>query len=1033
MVKALHAADIEVILDVVYNHTAEGNHLGPTLSFRGIDNANYYRLVDDDPAHYFDTTGTGNSLLMRSPHVLQLIMDSLRYWVTEMHVDGFRFDLAATLARQFHEVDRLSAFFDLVHQDPVVSQVKLIAEPWDVGDGGYQVGGFPPLWSEWNGKYRDTVRDFWRGEPSDARRVRQPAVGLADLYEHSGRRPHRQRQLRHRARRLHAERPRLLQREAQRGQRRGQPRRREPQPVLELRRRGSDRRPRDPRAPRTPAAQLPDDPAALAGRPDDLARRRAGAHAARQQQRVLPGQPDLVGRLGPGRGRRPSCSSSRAASSGCGRTTRCSGAAASSRASPTWGRLRPARHRLAHAGRPPHARRRVGRRPRARRHGVPQRRRDPGARHARAGDRRRQLPAAVQRPAGRRDVHGPGPSVTGTWTAVLDTDSRIESGSTVEAGTSLLLREQSIIVFTRPPIAPSPTSSGTGAVGDGGQRGGQADEGPRADGGVGRDAEAPHHPTAARRMSEPRPTPTRRLPSPGKAVPVSTYRVQLGADLTLDDVAARVPYLASLGVTHVYLSPVLRAAPGSTHGYDVVDHDEVSPDARRAAGAAPARDRRARHGPRPRARHRAQPHGGPHAGVAQPGAVVGTARGPGVAVRRLVRRRLVRGRRRRAHAGARRPHRGRPRPRRAAARGGRVPGEGPRTSCATTTTCSRCRPGTEALPLAELVERQHYRLAYWRVADEELNYRRFFDVGTLLAVRVEDPAVFDATHALVLSLLADGTIDGLRIDHPDGLADPARLPARGCARRPAAPGWWSRRSSRATRRCRADWETAGHHRLRRAVAHPGDVRRPRAERASSVPSCTGSPATPPTRSRPIVEHAKREIVDGPLYAEVHRLTSLAADICRDDLRLRDHTWRALRGLPDRAARRVRPLPRLRRARRDRAPGLARGHVRRGRAGPGPPVAGAQRDHGRRRATSCSAVRSAAPDATRGPRRDELVVRFQQTCGAVMAKGVEDTAFYRWTHLTSLCEVGGRPGAVRAHAHRPVRLGRRRRRSPRRSA
>ncbi|MBO9555652.1 glycogen debranching protein GlgX [Cellulomonas sp.] len=189
MVKELHAADIEVILDVVYNHTAEGNHLGPTLSFRGLDNANYYRLVDNERAHYFDTTGTGNSLLMRSPHVLQLIMDSLRYWVTEMHVDGFRFDLAATLARQFHEVDRLSAFFDLVHQDPVISQVKLIAEPWDVGDGGYQVGGFPPLWSEWNGKYRDTVRDFWRGEPSTLGEFASRLSGSSDLYEHTGRAP----------------------------------------------------------------------------------------------------------------------------------------------------------------------------------------------------------------------------------------------------------------------------------------------------------------------------------------------------------------------------------------------------------------------------------------------------------------------------------------------------------------------------------------------------------------------------------------------------------------------------------------------------------------------------------------------------------------------------------------------------------------------------------------------------------------------------------------------------------------------------
>ncbi|MBL1082657.1 glycogen debranching protein GlgX [Streptomyces actinomycinicus] len=189
MVKALHAAGLEVILDVVYNHTAEGNEMGPTLSFRGIDNASYYRLVDGDWGHYYDTTGTGNSLLMRHPYVLQLIMDSLRYWVTEMHVDGFRFDLAATLARQFHEVDRLSAFFDLIQQDPVISRVKLIAEPWDVGEGGYQVGNFPPLWSEWNGKYRDAVRDFWRAEPGSLGEFASRLTGSSDLYQHSRRRP----------------------------------------------------------------------------------------------------------------------------------------------------------------------------------------------------------------------------------------------------------------------------------------------------------------------------------------------------------------------------------------------------------------------------------------------------------------------------------------------------------------------------------------------------------------------------------------------------------------------------------------------------------------------------------------------------------------------------------------------------------------------------------------------------------------------------------------------------------------------------
>ena len=189
MVRALHEAGIEVILDVVYNHTAEGNHLGPTLSFRGLDNAAYYRLADDDPSRYVDYTGTGNSFNARNPHALQLIMDSLRYWILEMHVDGFRFDLASALARELHDVDRLSAFFDLVQQDPVVSQVKLIAEPWDVGEGGYQVGNFPPLWSEWNGKYRDTVRDFWRGEPATLGEFASRLTGSSDLYASSGRRP----------------------------------------------------------------------------------------------------------------------------------------------------------------------------------------------------------------------------------------------------------------------------------------------------------------------------------------------------------------------------------------------------------------------------------------------------------------------------------------------------------------------------------------------------------------------------------------------------------------------------------------------------------------------------------------------------------------------------------------------------------------------------------------------------------------------------------------------------------------------------
>jgi isoamylase len=190
MVKTLHAAGIEVILDVVYNHTAEGNHLGPTISYKGIDNPTYYRLSPDNPRFYFDYTGTGNTLNVRHPQTLQLVMDSLRYWVLEMHVDGFRFDLAAALARSLHEVDQLSSFFTLVHQDPVLSQIKLIAEPWDVGEGGYQVGNFPVRWAEWNGKYRDAIRRFWKGQGAGMGELAFRLTGSSDLYENDGRRPY---------------------------------------------------------------------------------------------------------------------------------------------------------------------------------------------------------------------------------------------------------------------------------------------------------------------------------------------------------------------------------------------------------------------------------------------------------------------------------------------------------------------------------------------------------------------------------------------------------------------------------------------------------------------------------------------------------------------------------------------------------------------------------------------------------------------------------------------------------------------------
>jgi len=498
---------------------------------------------------------------------------------------------------------------------------------------------------------------------------------------------------------------------------------------------------------------------------------------------------------------------------------------------------------------------------------------------------------------------------------------------------------------------------------------------------------------------------SRRIPAAGRPVPVSTYRVQLGADLTFDDVAARVPYLAALGVTHVYLSPILTAAPGSTHGYDVVDHDEVSPvlggidGLRRLAAAAHEHDLGLVLDIVPN--HMAVPtpvwHNGPLWSVMAQGPEspyahwfdVDWSAGDGALLAPVLGDRigtvLADGQITRDEV--------------------EIPGLGPTPVLRYFDHVFPIRPGTQALGLAELVERQHYRLAYWRVADEELNYRRFFDVGTLVAIRVEDPEVFDATHALVLDLLRDGTIDGLRIDHPDGLADPAGYLAR---LRETSDGAWVvvEKILEGDEELPGDWDTAGSTgyeamwRVQQTFVDPGGA----ADLAGLMHRVTGDASD---GFEDMANRAKREIVDGPLYAEVHRLTSLAADICRDDLRLRDHTFRALEDCLvellvafDRYRAYVIPGQTPRAQDVDvlaSAADEARAHLS--------PERGATMDVlvdlllGRE-------VGSAG--RTRGHRRDELVVRFQQTCGAVMAKGVEDTTFYRWTHLSALCEVGGAP-------------------------
>ncbi|ADG74639.1 malto-oligosyltrehalose synthase [Cellulomonas flavigena DSM 20109] len=499
--------------------------------------------------------------------------------------------------------------------------------------------------------------------------------------------------------------------------------------------------------------------------------------------------------------------------------------------------------------------------------------------------------------------------------------------------------------------------------------------------------------------------PERRSVRPGHPVPVSTYRVQLGADLTFDDVAARVPYYASLGVTHVYLSPVLAAAPGSTHGYDVVDHDTVSPvlggedglrrlaDVAHGAGLGLVLDIVPNHMavPTPVWHNRAlwsvlaDGSDSPFAAwfdvdwSAGDGAVLMPVLGDRIGAV------LARDELQLAEQD--------------------VPGVGTCTVLRYHDHVFPVRAGTEALPLAELVERQHYRLAYWKVADEELNYRRFFDVGTLVAVRVEDPEVFDATHALVLRLLREGVVDGLRIDHPDGLADPAGYLAR---LREVTDGAWVvvEKILAGAEELPDDWATAGTTgyealwRVQQAFVDPGGA----ALLGSVLHRVTGDGSD---AFEALEQDAKREVVDGPLYAEVHRLTNLAAEICHDDLRLRDHTWRALEECL------VELLVAFDRYRAYVVPGE-----------PAPPTSVAVLTTAAQRARRrLGAEREATMDVlvdlllgreagsagrTRDPRRDELVVRFQQTCGAVMAKGVEDTAFYRWTHLVALCEVGGEP-------------------------
>ncbi len=532
MVKALHRAGIEVILDVVYNHTAEGHHLGPMLAFKGADNFSYYRLMPDDHRLYMDFTGTGNSLNPVHPSVLRLIMDSLRYWVTDCHVDGFRFDLASALAREFYDVDRLSAFFDVIHQDPVLSQVKLIAEPWDVGPGGYQVGNFPVLWSEWNGVYRDTMRDYWRGA-SHSGEFAQRLSGSADLYESDGRDPfasinfitaHDGFTLRD-----------LVSYEHKRNEANKEHNRdgTDDNRTWNCGVEGETERSRDPRAAGAPTAQLHDDAVRLAGNADAARGRRDGTHAGRQQQRLVPGQRGLVVRLARRRGRSADARLHAAADPPAPRAPRVSPRHVPARQGAQG--LRAARRvvvsrRWAEDDPPRLAERR------ARAGDVPQRARDQDSRSPRRGLRGRLVPAAVQRAQRRSRVHVAAPAVRGAM------DARALHG-----GPRCPARERHL----RCP-----------------------DE-------------------AERHLALDRDPQAGQMSGPGAELR-ATYRLQLTADFGFAAARALVPYLRDLGVSHLYLSPSLQSRAGSQHGYDVVDPRRLS-DERGGAGefralSAAARD-----------------------------------------------------------------------------------------------------------------------------------------------------------------------------------------------------------------------------------------------------------------------------------------------------------------------------------------------------------------------------------------------------------------------------------------------------------
>ena len=1058
MVKGLHAAGIEVILDVVYNHTAEGNHQGPTFSLKGIDNRTYYRLVGDSPRHYFDYTGTGNSLNVRHPQALRLIMDSLRYWVEEMHVDGFRFDLASTLARSLHEVDRLSSFFMIINQDPVISRVKLIAEPWDVGEGGYQVGGFPPGWSEWNGKYRDAMRSFWRGDPGKVSEVGYRLTGSADLYQGGGRSPTSSVNFltAHDGFTLHD----LVAYNHKHNEANG-----------EDNRDGSDNDASwncgaegptdDPEINRLRWRQMRNFLASLLlsqGTPmitggDEVGRTQRGNNNAYCQdneiswldwnldddQRGLLEFTRKVLRL------RAAHPTFRRASFFRGRPIRGLGID-----DIVW---------LRHDGEPMNDQ--DWQNPiassfamylagagvdRTDEQGNPMSDDDfLVAMNASGADLELTLPALHERAASQ------------PWELVLDT---FDDGAreTKNAGETTPVRARSMKLYRRPAVSKTSAQSVEGA-------------------------------------------------------PSSTYRLQLHKDFTFEQATAITDYLAQLGVGAIYTSPYTHAESGSTHGYNVVDHCALNPEVgtteQHAALAAAMREHGLGHildfvpnhvgigsGENPwwfdvlengpaslyadyfdidwnpptlgLENKLLLPVLGQQFGSELDDGKLSVVREGGKFFVAYYDRRLPVAPRtyktilslvlerlnlpkddphlqelqsilssvgHMPHASNTDEDKREERAREKEVVKRRIAeltnaSEPIRTAIDELLAEKNPKDGSpgDIEWLDAFLRDQNYRLAYWRVATEEINYRRFFDINELAAIRMEDPRVFDATHALVLDLVAQGAVTGLRLDHTDGLYEPQayfrllqdrlRDALRGAGKQVKGQVYVvAEKILEPGEELPRTWQIAGTSGYDYIAAVNGlwvD-----AEAEARLTNLYARLTGMSTDFASTVFHTKRLIMETSLSAEVVMLGQELRRLAETDRHSRDFTLTALTtAIIDTIAAfpvyRTYVSPDGSREPKDEA------HIAHA-------IALARRKNRGLDPSVFEYLEDVLLLRVKSPQAIHFAMRFQQLTGPVMAKGIEDTAMYRYFRLASLNEVGCDPakfgGTIdELHAHNTTMLG-----------